>query len=510
MRPLLLLLPLPLSVLSLCRAAAPQQPVWPSPSNSSYGSTPLSLGPSFALICSPSSPGGCPDPLPAALARYASSVIFVGGPPVSAGPYSSLPSLSVSISSPSALAWNVDESYALTVPADGSPATLAAATQWGALRGLESFSQLVAWNNRTLSPAYALQYAPVSISDAPRWSWRSLLVDVSRHFLPVPTILAIVDGMAANKLNVLHLHATDDEAWPLASSSLPNLTMAAYAPEAVYDHADIELLVEYAWERGIVVVPEIDSPAHATAFAIGYPQLVLTCPGGQTLLSPVPASQPGELDAYAAIDALVGEFLPLFRSPGFFHLGGDEVETLQCWNESAAVQAFMRSQGLATVDEVRSYYESRIQAIVRAHGAVPMVWEEVFDKNYTILNGTVVDVWLSYEEVNAATAKGLPVVNSYGLYFNQQNPPGGAKYAFQQTWENFYLADPTVNQTLTPQQEALILGQSASMVSPREIRLELNTTTMSNAPTISETLPTHVRSPLHLSPHTPRPSPRSG
>jgi hexosaminidase len=478
----------PLAAAALAALAAAQQPVspiWPLPTGAStFGSTKLNLSPSFSISCS----GVCPDPLPAAFSRYL-DIIFLAGPPTTY-PNASTPTLpslvvAVSSSSPLTLLDGLDESYALVVPGDGkTPATLTAPTQWGALRGLESFAQLVAWDAAgSGSPTYTLPFAPASVADAPRWPWRSLLLDTARHFLPLPYILTTLDGMAANKLNVLHWHVVDDESWPLYSATLPLLTQSAFSPDAIYTHADVQTVVRYAWERGITVIPEFDMPAHATAFGGGYPNLVISCDevGGQTLLNPVPAASlppssaaapapPTPPDIYAVVDALLAEFLPLFASPdaapgapSFVHLGGDEVRSLACWNSSAEVQNYMKRAGLATVDAVRNAFQVRVQQIANARNATVVFWEEVFDLGYDLLPTTVVDVWLSFEELAAVTGAGHRVVSSYGSYLNQQKPFGYNTYAYQDTWKAFYtLSDPTTNQTLTPAQQALVVGLSVS------------------------------------------------
>jgi hexosaminidase len=165
---------------------------------------------------------------------------------------------------------------------------------------------------------------------------------------------------------------------------------------------------------------------------------------------------------YDAVDRLLGEFLPLFHSADFVHFGGDEVQDLTCWNESAAVQSFMAAQGLPDVNAVRNYFESRIQAVAAAHNASSMFWEEVFDKNYALLPSSVVDIWLSFDEVEAAVKSGHRVVNSFGGYLDQQTPFGAEHYFWADTWQNFYLADPTFDRTFTPAETALILGGSLS------------------------------------------------
>ena len=436
-------------------------PVWPQPQNITVNNNIIVLSPSFQFTCVSTL---CPDPISTAFTRY-ESLIFFAGTASSSSLYPWLTTLNVSVANDVLLKYDVDESYTLTINTDGTVATLTAPNQWGILRGLETFAQLVVWNFDFMegNNIYSVPYTPVSIIDSPRWSYRAALIDTARHYLPVSTILTVLDSLSYNKLNVLHWHAVDDESWPLYSATLPNLTKAAYCPYCIYTHSDIAVINQYAWERGIVIMLEIDSPAHATAFSSGYPNLVITCSNGQTLLNPIPSSTPDGFDIYKAMSNLLQEFLPLTGNTGIFMFGGDEVFELTCWNESTLVQQFMKQQGYTTVDQVRNYYELQLQNIAAQYQTIPMFWEEVFDKNYTINPTTIINVWLSFEEVSIATKAGIRVVNSYGMYLNQDVPPGGSKYAFQQLWEDFYLVDPTVNQTMTPEQEALLLGQSVSM-----------------------------------------------
>jgi len=124
----------------------------------------------------------------------------------------------------------------------------------------------------------------------------------------------------------------------------------------------------------------------------------------------------------------------------------------------------MKEKGLPDVNAVRNYFESTIQGIAKNHGSDSMFWEEVFDKNYSLLDTSIVDIWLSFDEVAAATAQGKRVVNSYNLYLDQQIPNDQSTFYFwSDTWRDFYAADPTNATVLTPEQEALILGGSISM-----------------------------------------------
>jgi hexosaminidase len=174
-----------------------------------------------------------------------------------------LPSLQVTVEDykevPPALGDN--ESYALAVPNDGSAATLRAGSIFGAMRGLETFAQLV---DRNDAGQYGVADAPLDIRDAPAYPHRGLMIDAGRRFFPVPTVRSLLDGMAASKLNVLHLHASDNCRWSVESKLFPQLT-AGLGPAGgdmagFYTQADVRGLVAYARARGIRIVPEFDMP----------------------------------------------------------------------------------------------------------------------------------------------------------------------------------------------------------------------------------------------------------
>lgn len=154
------------------------------------------------------------------------------------------------------------------------------------------------------------------------------------------------------------------------------------------------------------------------AWGTGYPDLIISCPNGQSLADPTPTGQ-----VYATVAGLLEEFMPLFRN-SFIHFGGDEVENLNCWASSPKVQAFMKEMGYTAVDQVRNYFETTLQQIAANYSLTPLFWEEVYDGGYTLAPSTIIDVWLSDQELLNIIRSGNRVVESYGLYLDQQLPPG--------------------------------------------------------------------------------------
>jgi hexosaminidase len=218
---------------------------------------------------------------------------------------------------------NMDESYTLEInPTKDGYFQLKSETIWGALKGLETFSQLVIIQNNF----YIIQNTPLQIQDKPRFSWRGLMIDTSRHFLKVETILKLIDAMSYIKLNVLHLHLVDAEAFPVEISTYPDLhKKGAYDKVAVYSNSDLQRIIRYATINGIRVIPEVDMPGHTDSWGKGYPSVLAKCPNYQSI-SPFRnnlALNPSINLVYDLINGILKDMTPLFKDK-YFHLGADE------------------------------------------------------------------------------------------------------------------------------------------------------------------------------------------
>lgn len=161
-----------------------------------------------------------------------------------------------------------------------------------------------------------------------------------------------------------------------------------------------------------------------------------------------------------ALAALLQEFSTVFPDK-WVHLGGDEVYSYACWNSSAKVQAYMAAHGLVTMRDLRAHFQQRVRDVVAAAGKQTIFWEEVFNEGAMPTQATL-NVWLSLDKVAQVLSNGIPVVNSAGWYLDQQTPPGGTHYLWEDTWMNFYAVEPLANSSLTPAQQALFLGGEAS------------------------------------------------
>ena len=199
---------------------------------------------------------------------------------------------------------------------------------------------------------YGVAAVPLSIADAPGFAWRGLLIDTDRHWLSLPAIRSIIDAMGLAKMNVIHWHIVDWQAWPLQSVAYPKLWSRAWSPRERYTLGDVAAIVEYARARGVHVVPEFDTPGHASAMCGGYPELCCSAacgPSDNYPLSPVPDAS-GTPVALNAIQAVLAEISAATISE-FLHLGGDEVDET-CWKNTPAVTAWMKTQNMTDTDQV--------------------------------------------------------------------------------------------------------------------------------------------------------------
>jgi hexosaminidase len=306
-----------------------------------------------------------------------------------------------------------DESYALTVrPLE---VTLSAQTPIGVLRGLETLLQLVERTDSTISvPA-------VTIEDRPRYPWRGLMIDVSRHWMPKDVILRNLDAMAAVKLNVLHLHLTDDQGFRVESRLFPRLHLAASGGN-YYTQADIRDIVTYAADRGIRVVPEFDLPAHTTSWLVAYPELG-SGTGPYTLARGYgihdATLDPTREDVYGFLDGFFGEMARLFPDP-FVHIGGDEVSGKTHWNTNARIQQFMREHRIQGNRALQAYFNRRVQAILANHGRAAVGWDEILDDS--LRRPVVIQAWRNQESLFEAVGHGFGAILSAGWYLDHKLP----------------------------------------------------------------------------------------
>jgi len=426
--------------------------VWPLPQDMSWGTTAVTLTSGFSF-----SANSQDAILTAAFERY-QAIIFGNGSRVFVGAGAgSLTSLVVTFQSSSTqvpLQLGVNESFVLQVPspANANYASLIAPTVWGALRGLETFSQLIT----TVSGSPVIPCTPVAITDFPRFPHRALMLDSARHFLPVSVILRNIDALAWNKANTLHWHLTDAQSFPLESASYPNLTAGAYTPSEVYTPTDIATVIQYGLARGIRVLPELDMPGHAYAWGAGYP-ITANCPDYDANINNVPLNPTNPL-TMTIVEAVLKEVSAAFIDD-IVHIGGDEVEAF-CWTDDPTINAWLKNKGWTT-DQLLQYFITQADADLTANGKTPTHWIEIFNAGIKVPENTIFQVWQSVSDVVQVVQAGYRAIvsNSDKWYMNCGFNPG----CTYQSWQNVYGNDPvhSAGSTLTPAQAALVLGGEA-------------------------------------------------
>lgn len=358
--------------------------------------------------------------------------------------FPAMTSLLVSVTNLSVpLQLEVDESYSLSIPADGGQATLQAATVYGAYRGLETFSQLVRWDFDLSS--YRVDWLPIVIDDAPAFPYRGLLIDCSRHYQPVPFLIQALDAMASAKLNVLHLHLVDSQAWPVESKAYPNLWRASWTPQDRYTLEDLAFIVEEARLRGVNVLPEFDTPGHSQAVCVGYPE---ACPSSTcwTPLNPV-----GNV-SFDLIQGVFSEWKEVFPFD-YFHAGGDEVNET-CWQTTPYIAQWMMQQGYTNADQVYEYAVERVDSILNTLGKNAIRWQEVWEHFGTALpKDTIIHMWLDHATLLNVTSNGFRAIlsDSQNLYLDHLDTQ----------WQSFYDDDPLQGIEKGSVQASFVMGNEA-------------------------------------------------
>lgn len=335
------------------------------------------------------------------------------------------------------------ESYRLTVTTGG--VHLVASTDVGAMRGLETLLQLVESDQR----GYWLPF--ISIQDAPRFQWRGLLMDCSRHFEPVDVIERTLDGMASVKLNVFHWHLTDDQAFRMESKLFPRLTGMG-SDDEYYTQAQAREIVAYARQRGIRVVPEFDMPGHTTSWAVGYPVLA-SGPGPSEIARSFgvlnTVMDPTRETTYRFLDKFIGEMATVFPDE-YLHIGGDENNGVE-WKQNPRIQLFMREHHIASKEALQAYFNQRLLQILTRHHKKMIGWDEVLTP--TLPKDVVVQSWHGYEFLAEGARQGYRGILSAGYYLDEMSRAA-----------DYYEVDPVpAGENLSPEQEERILGGEICM-----------------------------------------------
>jgi hexosaminidase len=420
--------------------AVPTPPVMPLPAEWSYRAGRLAVTPAFTLAVTGHDDARLQASIDGLLRRWEerTGLVLTRGPATAAtllikcgGPAPEIPQL------------GEDESYALEV--DASRAALNAPTVTGAMRGLATLQQLLQ------SAADGWQLPAIQIRDHPRFPWRGLLIDVSRHWMPVEVIKRELDGMALVKLNVLHLHLTDNQGFRVESKRYPRLQESG-SDGHYYTQDQIRAIVVYAAARGIRVVPEFDIPGHTTSWLVGYPELA-AAPGPYAIERRWgvfdPVMDPTNKALYRLLDGFLGEMAGLFPDP-YLHIGGDEVNGKQ-WNDNARIQQFIRKHELKDNAGLHAYFNRRVLAIVAKHGRKMVGWDEILDPS--LPTDAVIHSWRGPESLARAAQLGYAGILSNGYYIDLIQPAA-----------DHYRVDPLpANTPLTPAEQRRVLGGEGTM-----------------------------------------------
>jgi len=343
-----------------------------------------------------------------------------------------------------------DESYELAVTA--SSAALNAPNPIGVLHGLATFLQLVQITpNGFAVPA-------VTIRDQPRFPWRGLLIDVSRHFIPLDVLKRNLDGMAAVKMNVLHWHLSDDQGFRVESKVYPKLQRAG-SEGMYYTQAEIRDFIAYAHDRGIRVVPEFDIPGHSRSWFLGYPSLA-SGPGPYTLEEGAlaPAMDPTRETTYQFLEKFIAEMAKVFPD-AYFHIGGDEVDGKQ-WDANPKIQAFIRAHHMKNNQDLQAYFNRRLQKILAGNHKEMVGWDEILHPD--LPKTIVVQSWRGQESLAAAARQGYRGLLSYGYYLDLIWP-AARHYAVDPMAMTTTTTATDAAANLSPEEKSRILGGEACM-----------------------------------------------
>ncbi|MET9422720.1 beta-N-acetylhexosaminidase [Streptomyces sp. NPDC006540] len=360
----------------------------------------------------------------------------------------------------------------------------------GVFWGVQTLRQLLgpeAYRKAPVAAGRRWEVPGALIEDAPRFSWRGLMLDVARHFMPKEGVLRYLDLLAAHKLNVFHFHLTDDQGWRVEIKRHPRLTeVGAWRSRTKYGHRasplwdeaphggyytqdDIREIVAYAAERHITVVPEIDIPGHSQAAIAAYPELGNTDVIDTTSLtvwdnwgiSPnVLAPTDTTLRFY---EGVLEEVLDLFPS-AFVHIGGDECPKDQ-WKASAAAQARIKELGLADEDELQSWFVRHFDRWLTDRGRRLIGWDEILEGG--LAPGAAVSSWRGYQGGIAAAEAGHDVVMcpEQQVYLDHRQAAGDDEpmpIGYVRTLEDVYRFEP-VPPALAPEAARHVLGTQANV-----------------------------------------------
>ncbi|WP_329384957.1 beta-N-acetylhexosaminidase [Streptomyces sp. NBC_01351] len=382
------------------------------------------------------------------------------------------------------------EAYGITVDATG--VELVGASEAGLFWAFQTLRQLLGPDayRKAPPPGRVWSLPCVRIADSPRFGWRGLMLDVARHFMPKDGVLRYIDLIAAHKLNVLHLHLTDDQGWRVEIKRYPKLTeVGAWRARSRWGHRasplwketphggfytqdDIREIVAYAAERHVRVVPEIDVPGHSQAAIAAYPELGNTDVVDTSALAVwddwginenVLAPTEAVVRFYEGVFEELLELFPVEVSP-FVHVGGDECPKEQ-WRASAIAQERIRELGVDGEDGLQSWFIRHFDGWLAKRGRRLIGWDEILEGG--LADGAAVSSWRGYAGGIAAAEAGHDVVMcpQEQVYLDHRQAGGEDEpmpIGYVRTLEDVYRFEP-VPPKMSEEVAARVLGAQANV-----------------------------------------------
>lgn len=374
------------------------------------------------------------------------------------------------------------EAYKLEVKADG--VTVTANAPQGLFYGMQTFMQLLPAEIESPKKVRGMEWtaANVTIEDAPRFSYRGLMIDACRHFLPVEYVKKQIDIMAMFKINTLHWHLTEDQGWRIEIKKYPKLTEVGSKRidgegteyGGYYTQEEIKDVVQYAADRFITVVPELEIPGHELAAIASYPEL--SCKGEAITPRIIWGVEdivmcPGKEDMFKFLEDVIDEIVPLFPSE-YFHIGGDECPKAS-WKECPLCQKRIREEGLradskhSAEDKLQSYVVRRIEKYLATKGKKIIGWDEILEGD--IAPSATIMSWRGEQGGIAAATAGHDVImtpSPCGLYLDhcqgdyKIEPVSIGGYALL---EKTYAYNPTPDTLVSMGKDSHVIGVQANV-----------------------------------------------
>lgn len=358
------------------------------------------------------------------------------------------------------------EGYYLEVTKQGI--YIEATTCAGCFYAVQTLRQLMPEGFETKSGGLEKLSIPcVQITDKPKFAWRGLHLDCCRHFMDKEFVMRYIDLIAYHKMNILHWHLTDDQGWRIEIDAYPKLTeVGAWRTEVgevvhggFYTKEDIREVVEYAAQRFVNIVPEVEMPGHAIAALASYPQL--SCTGQQIEVETSwgvfkDIFCAGNENTYTFLQNVLSEVVELFPFR-YIHIGGDEVPKYR-WENCPRCKALLKSQKLANYEDMQRYFIDRISHFLETKNRKIIGWDEIMESG--IPYNATIQAWRGIDKVNEAVHKNLQVIAMPTSHCYLDYPVGVTSL------QKVYTYDP-IPQNISPEQQKLVLGGECGLWTER-------------------------------------------